>query len=104
MGDPAGIGPEILVRTLALRTLRAQARVAAVGDPETIDRAARLARVKRGFRPVDADRFDLTSDAQDGIPLPASTPCAWGTLDRGRASEVTGQAAARGRVAASTVA
>lgn len=104
MGDPAGIGPEILVRTLALRTLRAQARVAAVGDPETIDRAARLARVKLRFRPVDADRFDPRSDAQDGIPLLASTSGAWGTFDPGTPSQETGRAAARAIVAAAKVA
>ena len=36
MGDPAGIGPEILARTLSLPSLRREARLAAVGDPDVI--------------------------------------------------------------------
>ncbi len=95
MGDPAGIGPEILVRTLALRSLRAEARVAAVGDPEVIDRAARRARVSLRFRPIEPDRFDPKMDRAGGIPLVTSTSGVWGTFDPGIPSKETGRAAAR---------
>jgi len=95
MGDPAGIGPEILVRTLALRSLRSHARVAAVGDPEVIDRAARRARVKLRFSPLDPERFDPKSDGKDGIPLLMSTSGVWGNFEPGIPSRETGQAAAR---------
>ncbi len=95
MGDPAGIGPEILVRTLALRPLRAAANVAAVGDPETLDRAARRAGVKLRFRPVEPGWFDPSKDVRDGIPLLASTSGVWGTFEPGTPSRETGQAAAR---------
>jgi 4-hydroxythreonine-4-phosphate dehydrogenase len=95
MGDPAGIGPEILVRTLALRSLRRDARLAAVGDPEVMDRAARRARVLLSFRPIPPDRFDPKMDGAQGIPLIMSTTGIWGSFDPGLASQETGRAAAR---------
>ncbi|TMQ48564.1 MAG: 4-hydroxythreonine-4-phosphate dehydrogenase PdxA [Candidatus Eisenbacteria bacterium] len=95
MGDPAGIGPEILVRTLALQTLRREARLVAVGDPEVIDRAARHARVPLRFRPIAPDQFDPKADVASGIPLVMSTAGVWGSFDPGVPSEVTGRTAAR---------
>ena len=104
MGDPAGIGPEILVRTLALRSLRAHARVAAVGDPETIDRAARRAGVRLRFRPLDPAQFDPKAETGDGIPLLRSSSGVWGTFDPGTPSKETGLAAARAIEAAAKLA
>jgi len=95
MGDPAGIGPEILARTLSLRSLRRDARLAAVGDPEVMERAARRARVPVTFRPVTPEAFDPNDESGRGIPLVVSTPGLWGRFDPGRPSEVTGRAAAR---------
>jgi len=95
MGDPAGIGPEILVRTLALRSLRREARLAAVGDPEVMDRAARHARVPLRFRPVTPDLFDPKTDGGEGIPLIMSTTGVWGSFDPGLPSQETGRTAAR---------
>ena len=95
MGDPAGIGPEILVRTLALRTLRREARLVAVGDPEVIDRAARHARVPLRFRPIAPDQFDPKAEGASGIPLVMATAGVWGSFDPGIPSEETGRAAAR---------
>jgi len=94
MGDPAGIGPEILVRTLALRSLRRDARPAAVGDPEVMERAARRARVPLRFRPMPPEAFDPEDEAR-GIPLLTSTDGIWGRFDPGRPSAETGRAAAR---------
>ena len=95
MGDPAGIGPEILARTLALRALRRDARLIAVGDPEVMERAARRARVPLRFRAVSPDAFDPGDDTGRAIPLLLSTPGLWGRFDPGRPSEETGRAAAR---------
>ena len=50
MGDPAGIGPEIVARALAVPSLRRTARLAVVGDPEVMARAARRARPPLRFR------------------------------------------------------
>ncbi len=95
MGDPAGIGPEILVRTLALRSLRRDARLAVVGDPEVIERAARFARVPLRFRPVTPEDFDPKADPASGIPLVASSSGGWSRFERGVPSEETGRMAAR---------
>jgi 4-hydroxythreonine-4-phosphate dehydrogenase len=96
MGDPAGIGPEILVRTLSLRSLRRDARLAAVGDPEVMERAARRARAPLRFRPVPPGDFDPKSaDGAREIPLILSTGGVWGAFEPGRPSEVTGRAAAK---------
>lgn len=45
MGDPAGIGPEVLVKALADPELRSRARWIICGTPGPLDAAARLARV-----------------------------------------------------------
>ncbi len=95
MGDPAGIGPEILARTLAHAALRREARFAAVGDPEVIERAARHARVKLRFRPVPPEQFDPGADGAPGIPLVVSSTGSWERIQPGVPSEETGRAAAR---------
>src|SRR5439155_7820351 len=95
MGDPAGIGPEILVRTLALNALRREARLVAVGDPEVIDRAARHARVPLRFRPIAPDQFDPLAHGAAAIPLVMSTAGVWGNFDPGVPSAETGSTAAR---------
>jgi len=95
MGDPAGIGPEILVRSLALRSLRRDARLAVVGDPEVMERAARHARVPLRFRPIPPDGFDPRADHGSEIPLIMSTAGVWGSFDPGLPSRETGRAAAR---------
>ena len=104
MGDPAGIGPEILVRALALRSLRRDARLAAVGDPEVMERAARRARVPVRFRPVAPEAFDPKADTGSAIPLLLSTSGIWGRFDPGQPSEETGRAAARAIEAAAGLA
>jgi 4-hydroxythreonine-4-phosphate dehydrogenase len=95
MGDPAGIGPEILARTLALPSLRRDARLAAVGDLEVMERAARHARVPLRFLPMTADQFDPKSAGGREIPLIQSTTGVWGAFDTGVPSQETGRAAAR---------
>lgn len=45
LGDPAGIGPEIVVKALADRTLRETARPLVIGDGRVIDDALRVAGV-----------------------------------------------------------
>ncbi len=104
MGDPAGIGPEILVRALALRSLRRDARLAAVGDPEVMERAARHARVPLRFRPIAAAQFDPQADGGREIPLIMSTTGVWGTFDTGVPSQETGRTAARAIETAAAIA
>jgi len=95
MGDPAGVGPEILVRTLALPSLRRDALLAAVGDPEVMERAARQARIPLRFRPIAANQFDPKAAGGREIPLVMSTAGVWGSFDPGLPSPETGRTAAR---------
>ena len=52
MGDPAGIGPEIVARALAERKLREACNPLVVGDPRLMFRAMELVRGGRPFEPV----------------------------------------------------
>jgi 4-hydroxythreonine-4-phosphate dehydrogenase len=42
MGDPAGIGPEIVARTFTVPGFRDESRALVVGNPEILERAAKL--------------------------------------------------------------
>ncbi len=53
MGDPAGIGPEVIVRALADPRVAAGLRPLVVGDPEVLQRAVRTCRVPLHVAPVD---------------------------------------------------
>lgn len=94
MGDPAGIGPEIVARALSLAALRKAARLAAVGDPEILARAARKAGARLRFRPVAAERFDPAEDGP-GIPLIESSAEGFGAVEPRVPSAASGRAAAR---------
>jgi 4-hydroxythreonine-4-phosphate dehydrogenase len=88
MGDPAGIGPEILARTFAEADFREENRVVVVGDAKMLERAASLLdlalRVNVVDRPEDA-RFEAgTVDVIPETELPEDL--AFGKLD-GRAGD-----------------
>jgi 4-hydroxythreonine-4-phosphate dehydrogenase len=100
MGDPAGIGPEILARTLARPALRRAAILAAVGDPGVMERAARHARVRLRFSVRAPEEFDPAAPAGPGagrgaVPLIASSDDAWGRFETRVPSAESGKAAAR---------
>ena len=70
MGDPAGVGPEVVVKALAHAEVYAQCRPLVIGDASRLERAAAIAgaqlsiRVVRGpedarFEPGAADCIDL---------------------------------------------
>jgi 4-hydroxythreonine-4-phosphate dehydrogenase len=54
MGDPAGIGPEVIVRALADPKVAAKLRAVVVGDPAVMQRAVRTCRVPLHVVPVEA--------------------------------------------------
>lgn len=94
MGDPAGIGPEIVARALSMPALRRSARLAAVGDAEILERAARKAGARVRFRPVSAERFDPADD-RPGIPLIESSGDGFRAVEPRVPSAASGRAAAR---------
>jgi 4-hydroxythreonine-4-phosphate dehydrogenase len=95
MGDPAGIGPEILARALANAALRREAHLAAVGDPEVLGRAARLAHAAVRLDPVAPEALEFPDGDSRAIPLVVSGTDAWGSIEPGRPSAASGRAAAR---------
>src|SRR5205823_5710921 len=53
LGDPAGIGPEIVVRSMADPEVRAAGRCLAVGDPAAVSRALEICDLDWSVHPVD---------------------------------------------------
>jgi 4-hydroxythreonine-4-phosphate dehydrogenase len=94
MGDPAGIGPEIVVRSIALPALRRTARLAVVGDRDVLERAVRKSAARVRFRPVAAERFDPADDGA-GIPLIESSAEGFAAVEPRVPSAASGRAAAR---------
>jgi len=83
MGDPAGIGPEILARTFAESDFQEENHVVVVGDAKMLERAASLLdlplRVNVVDQPEDA-RFEAgTVDVMPETELPEDLP--FGALD-----------------------
>lgn len=95
MGDPAGIGPEIVARSLALPALRRIARLAVVGDAEILERAAKRSGARIRFEPVEPERFDPEREVRSVIPLIASTASGFATVQPRVPSAASGRAAAR---------
>jgi 4-hydroxythreonine-4-phosphate dehydrogenase len=94
MGDPAGIGPEIVVRSLASAALRRSARLAVVGDPEILDRAAQKTKTRIRFLPVAPDHYEPRDEAR-GVPLVVSTSNGMEAIEPRVPSAASGKAAAR---------
>src|SRR5579871_5210980 len=94
LGDPAGIGPEVAVKALADRSLRAVCRPLLIGDQAALRRTLALC----GFDcPVDIIEAPERWDTADGdtlrlldLPCRSSAPPAFGEL-----SAVAGDAAVR---------
>ena len=53
MGDPAGVGPEIVAKTFADPGFRDRNRALVVGDPAILERAARLLDLQLGINEIE---------------------------------------------------
>ena len=112
MGDPAGIGPEILARTFAKKNFREENRAVVVGDAKRLERASRLLdlplRVNVVEEPEGAGFEPGTVDVISETDLPGDLP--FGELDARagdaafRYVERATRLAGEGRVAAVTTA
>jgi len=87
MGDPAGIGPEIVVKALASSRLWQVCRPVVIGRLPVMETAARSLGVEIAFAPVDAATEDAvrtrcllveTGPERDRIPLPGRASAAGG--------------------------
>lgn len=94
MGDPTGIGPEILVRALALPDLAGVLTPVVVGDGRVLDRGARLA---GAALPASTEVVDLHHCPPEEVPLGA--PLTRAGRAAGEALERAFRMAAAGEVA-----
>lgn len=80
MGDPAGVGPEVVVSALARRRAREACRPLVIGDARVLNRAAQTVGRRFSARPVanaaEANRYprrvcllDLANADPDAIPI-----------------------------------
>jgi len=92
MGDPAGIGPEIVARALAEGEVRAACQPVVVGDPRIMARAVELVQAPLRVRSVQAVRGAGTDPSTlDVLPAGAVDP---ETLKPGTLDARWGEAAA----------
>lgn len=94
MGDPAGIGPEIVARAATNAAARRDARLVIVGEPEILDRAVSRLPSRLRLRPVDPHACDLRVDAP-GLALLASSERGWRAIEPGQPTASSGMMAAR---------
>ena len=81
IGDPAGIGPEVVIKALADPQLAPLARWIVVGDARVLERAA----AARGHRRCNRRRFEISersptlTTSRSGGWTPAAAPQPWST-------------------------
>jgi len=92
MGDPAGIGPEIVVRAVASAALRKHATLVVAGHPEILERAARRVRPAPRFLVIRPDE-DWSRDLR-GIPLVDAGGEGWDAVHPGSGNAASGRMAA----------
>jgi 4-phospho-D-threonate 3-dehydrogenase / 4-phospho-D-erythronate 3-dehydrogenase len=83
MGDPCGVGPEIIVKSLSHAHVQARASVVVIGDPARLEQAAALTRSDVRVRTVQAVE-DVRSEAGVIHCLavgPSTRQLAFGRLD-----------------------
>ena len=92
MGDPAGVGPEVVMKALAHQAPYENARPLVIGDAKRLERAATIAGLKlavRALREPEDARFERgTVDCIDLALVPAELPF-------GELSPLAGEAAYR---------
>jgi 4-hydroxythreonine-4-phosphate dehydrogenase len=90
LGDPAGTGPELIAKALALPDVRALARILVVGDAATLDRAQRFTSTRLALNAISNVADAKFSDAIDVLDLKNVDA---GKLQLGRVDPMCGQAA-----------
>jgi 4-hydroxythreonine-4-phosphate dehydrogenase len=104
MGDPAGIGPEVIVGAWSDARVHEQARPLVLGHPEILRRAARL--LKWDMRIVDTELSESLEYETDQGTIPCVKACGDEVLEipAGRVDARAGEAAYRAVRLAATLA
>jgi 4-hydroxythreonine-4-phosphate dehydrogenase len=105
MGDPAGIGPEVIVGAWGDRRIHARVRPLVVGHPEILRRAARLLRCNVEVVEITSP-ISLDERIADATSIPCLNVCSDEILDvpAGRVDARAGEAAFRAVQLAATLA
>jgi 4-hydroxythreonine-4-phosphate dehydrogenase len=95
MGDPAGVGPEVVVRALASKEVAHRVLPVVVGSVRTLERAARLTGVELQFLELDADgrargTLRTRGAGRESRRIAVVTP---GGMTRGSSARARGQTA-----------
>ncbi|MGL4242491.1 MAG: PdxA family dehydrogenase [Beijerinckiaceae bacterium] len=90
MGDPAGIGPEIVAKMLAARDLRDRADAVVIGSAEVMQRTARM--LKIDLPVVQVRSVDRVSVRRDAINVYDTGELDVTGVRHGEISETTGEA------------
>ena len=91
MGDPAGIGPEVIIKALARPGVRRLCRPLVIGSPEVLARTVSALNAPLKVRSVDLSGFE----APDGVvPVLDPLPQPLGRFLPGKVSQETGAAQA----------
>ncbi len=93
LGDPAGTGPELITRALALPAVRRLCRPIVVGDAAVLERAARITGSGGAIRPVAS--VAEASFAPDGIDVLDMGLVDVARLEPGKVQAMAGDAAFR---------
>jgi 4-hydroxythreonine-4-phosphate dehydrogenase len=92
MGDPAGVGPEVIMKALAHAATYATARPLVIGDAKRLEQAAAIARATVGVRSIEQpEQARFEHGTVDCIDLGLVPP----DLPFGRLSAAAGEAAYR---------
>jgi len=83
MGDPAGIGPEVVCRAVRAPEVSAACRTLAVGDAAWLRRAMGVCGLPYGVRPItDVTEAQFSADTLDCLQVTeVPADLAWGRLD-----------------------
>jgi 4-phospho-D-threonate 3-dehydrogenase / 4-phospho-D-erythronate 3-dehydrogenase len=92
LGDPVGVGPEVVAKALASSELRDIARLVVIGSVPVLDKALALTDSSLAARAVN-EPADLVADGEIGVYEPEDTPTGLASLPYGAVSAEAGQAA-----------
>jgi 4-hydroxythreonine-4-phosphate dehydrogenase len=92
LGDPAGIGPEIVVKAWAERAAREVPDFYVIGDPGAVERAG--ARLRLSVEGLRVDPAPLAAAETPGRPDPRNGPAIVAAIEAGVAAARSGAAAA----------
>ncbi|MGH3414419.1 MAG: 4-hydroxythreonine-4-phosphate dehydrogenase PdxA [Marmoricola sp.] len=93
LGDPAGIGPEIALRTAAEPSIASRGRVLLVGDLDVVREAARVAGIEAAI--VGVDDPDEARSGPDTVQVLDIGVASARDIEVGRVSAIAGRSAVR---------